>query len=492
MTVIRLTDVPWKIGSDVDAYPRKSDQMLPDMPPTGVAKVDTDTVAPDQSLVYDLSDGAYWAVAPITPGQRDYRYVGFVVATPDTNIKGDTGQTGPSGTPGPAGPQGLPGPQGPSGGIGPIGNTGAQGPRGPNGAQGVPGRDGDQGAVGPQGPQGAKGDTGDPGGPVGPQGPAGPQGVKGLTGDPGPQGPKGDKGDVGNTGPVGAQGIPGPDGPQGVQGIPGPEGINWRGAWSAATNYAIDDAVFVNGSAFIALIANTNVQPTATGGTWSLLALGVRWRSAWGAGNTYAAQDAVSYNGASYISLQNGNVNHLPDALAPWWALMAAKGDVGAVGPAGPVPDIHCLLTAPGAFGNLNASWGLIPIGAVEITQSVPGTPDFVQNGDSTITIKTAGLYMFVAGAYVNGSAVAAETLLFALNLPVKAGNVAPTEADAAIGSERHSEGPGNWSFPNRTAVGVRRCLVNDRVAIYCYAAASPATAKPVICNQFQIARLAA
>lgn len=492
MTEVLLRDVPWNIAAVVSAYPRMSEQHLPDMPPTGVAPVQTANVAPDRSLTYDLSDGDYWACAPYTLGGRDYFYVAFNVKTPLPYVPGPPGQTGPSGGSGPPGPPGLAGPKGDTGPPGPQGVIGPQGPKGASGAPGPPGTNGDTGPTGPQGPQGAKGDTGDPGGPVGPQGPAGPQGEKGLPGDPGPQGPQGPQGVKGDTGPTGAQGVQGDAGPQGAQGIPGPEGINWRGAWSAAANYAIDDAVFVNGSAFIALIANTNVPPTATGGTWSLLALGVRWRSAWGSGNTYAAQDAVSYNGASYISLQNGNINHAPDALAPWWALMAAKGDTGAQGPAGPVPDIHALSTGAGAFGNLNASWGLLPVGALDITQSVPGTPDFVANGDGSVTVKTAGLYSFIATAYINGGAAAAEALLFAVNLTVKAGNLLPTESDPQIGGDRQSEGPGNWSFPNRTAVGFRRCLVNDRVAVYGYAAASPASAKPAICNVFSVVRLAA
>jgi hypothetical protein len=172
--------------------------------------------------------------------------------------------------------------------------------------------------------------------------------------------------------------------------------------------------------------------------------------------------------------------------------IQGPQGVKGDTGPAGPVLDIHALSTAAGAFGNLNASWGLLPVGALDITQSVPGTPDFVANGDGSVTIKTAGLYSFIATAYINGGAAAAETLLFAVNLTVKAGNLLPTEADPQIGGDRQSEGPGNWSFPNRTAVGLRRCLVNDRVAVYGYAAASPAAAKPAICNVFSAVRLAA
>ena len=73
---------------------------------------------------------------------------------------------------------------------------------------------------------------------------------------------------IGNIkGPTGATGGTGPTGPQGPPGV----GINWRGAWSAATAYAINDAVDSNGSSYVAIVANTNQQPpNAT--YWNILA----------------------------------------------------------------------------------------------------------------------------------------------------------------------------------------------------------------------------
>jgi hypothetical protein len=75
---------------------------------------------------------------------------------------------------------------------------------------------------------------------VGPQGPAGADGAPGPVGPSGPQGP---------------QGLRGPDGPQGPPGPTGTRGLNWRGTWSASTTYAKDDAVFHNGSSYVATIA---------------------------------------------------------------------------------------------------------------------------------------------------------------------------------------------------------------------------------------------
>jgi hypothetical protein len=66
----------------------------------------------------------------------------------------------------------------------------------------------------------------------------------------GAQGPKGDTGPQGEQGPKGATG---PQGPAGDDGNPGTDGkpINWRGAYSATTQYSKLDAVSYDGSSYI-------------------------------------------------------------------------------------------------------------------------------------------------------------------------------------------------------------------------------------------------
>jgi hypothetical protein len=105
-----LTLVPWAIGTTVKAYPRRSELKLPDMPPPMVASVATDVVDAEQSITFGpgLDPGEYWAIAPLTAGQRDYRYVGFSIEAPDYYVPGPTGPQGLQGPPGPQGPaQGL-------------------------------------------------------------------------------------------------------------------------------------------------------------------------------------------------------------------------------------------------------------------------------------------------------------------------------------------------------------------------------------------------
>jgi hypothetical protein len=61
-----LTLVPWSPGTNVTAYPRKSEQIRPDGPPTGVKASETRPVADDATLRFiSLDDGEYWACAPI-------------------------------------------------------------------------------------------------------------------------------------------------------------------------------------------------------------------------------------------------------------------------------------------------------------------------------------------------------------------------------------------------------------------------------------------
>jgi len=116
-------------------------------------------------------------------------------------------------------------------------------------------------------------------GPPGPTGPAGPAGPTGPTGATGPQGPQGNTGATGATGPqgpqgnTGATGATGPQGPTGATGPTGPAGITWRGAWSAATAYAVNDGVTYGGSSYRRKVAGTTAGSPDTDTTnWELLA----------------------------------------------------------------------------------------------------------------------------------------------------------------------------------------------------------------------------
>jgi hypothetical protein len=193
----------------------------------------------------------------------------------------------------------------------------------------------------------------------------------------GPTGPTG----VGTTGPTGATGVgtTGPTGPTGVgttgaTGVTG-LGITWRGTWSGATAYAVNDAVHDGGSAYICILANTG-QVTSNATYWSLTAekgttgptgvgttgvtgptgvgttgatgptgvgttgatgptgaKGARWLGAWSSSTAYVVDDLVSSGGVTYICIL-GHTNQVPPN-ATYWGVVADKGADGGLGPTG-------------------------------------------------------------------------------------------------------------------------------------------------------------
>ena len=167
----------------------------------------------------------------------------------------------------------------------PRGNTGAAGPTGPQGPKGD---------TGPQGTQGPKGDTGTAG-PTGPTGPQGPQGLTGPQGNAGPQGP---------AGPI------------------GPAGLTWRGAWSSATDYVLDDA--------------------------------------------------VGYGGASWFASSDPPAGAVPSTSSTYWQLMAAEGATGPQGPQGP-QGIQGPKGDTGATGATGPAGATGPQGPAGADSTVPG-----------------------------------------------------------------------------------------------------------------------
>lgn len=161
--------------------------------------------------------------------------------------------------------------------------------------------------------------------------------------------------------------------------LKGPQGLNWKGAWSAVTTYGIDDAVSYNGSSWIAKLANTNVTPVE-GAVWTIVAekgdtgatgstgatgpqgpvgptgatgsdgpmgpagptgatgpqgvKGLNWTGVWSSATNYLVDDAVSYGGSSWIA-KRANANVAP-IEGDDWTIIAQRGEIGATGPTGP------------------------------------------------------------------------------------------------------------------------------------------------------------
>jgi len=217
---------------------------------------------------------------------------------------------------------------GPAGAAGPAGATGSVGPAG---MQGLPGP---IGALGPQGPQGLQGPAGAQGlaGAVGVQGPAGPQGLQGAAGTAGAQGVAGVAGATGPVGPAGLQGVQGATGAQGVTGANGAVGMNFRGAWAPATNYAVNDAVTFSGSTYLAQTMGTNLEPDSHPQAWTVIA------QAGGAGPTGAAGTAATVAIGTITTLAAGasaTVTNTGTAQAAVLNFGVPQGAAGAAGSGG-------------------------------------------------------------------------------------------------------------------------------------------------------------
>ena len=85
----------------------------------------------------------------------------------------------------------------------------------------------------------------------------GDQGRQGPEGPPGPVGPRGPRG---HNGPTGSRGHVGPKGPRGKKGNHG-IGLTWKSYWCESVEYCYNDLVKYNGSIYIAICPNTNINP---------------------------------------------------------------------------------------------------------------------------------------------------------------------------------------------------------------------------------------
>lgn len=201
-------------------------------------------------------------------------------------------------------------------------------------------------ATGPPGVKGDKGDKGD----TGPQGPPGPIGPQGPTGLPGPTGP---------IGPQGVQGPAGPIGPQGLTGPQGPKGLNWKGAWDAATPYVTDDAVSHGGSSWRALRDSTNVTPVE-GADWTIVA--------------QKGDTGPQGNGSVTSVTANSPILVTNPTTTPNIALGIVPAANGGTG-----------LNAAGSSGNFlrsnGSSWASAPLSAPDLP---PGSAHYIRNSTNS------------------------------------------------------------------------------------------------------------
>ena len=85
------------------------------------------------------------------------------------------------------------------------------------------------------------------------------------------------------------------------------DGQSWKGDWSPATEYLIDDLVRYGASLYICNTAHTSAADSSTGleadqSNWTTYAEGLDWRGNWSLETKYYINDLVKYGGKTYVA----------------------------------------------------------------------------------------------------------------------------------------------------------------------------------------------
>ena len=105
--------------------------------------------------------------------------------------------------------------------------------------------------------------------------------------------------------------------------------MNFRGAWNAAVNYAVNDAVTYAGSTYLAEMAGTNVEPDMYASAWTVIA------QAGGAGPTGAAGAAATVTVGTVTTLAAGSAATVANVGTADAAVLNFGIPQGAAGTAG-------------------------------------------------------------------------------------------------------------------------------------------------------------
>lgn len=92
------------------------------------------------------------------------------------------------------------------------------------------------------------------------------------------------------------------------------EGFDYLGEYNPGTAYKLNDVVTYGGKLFIAIKANTNVNPNATvtppdTPSWEILTDGIKYRGSYSGGTAYTIGEIVIYGGILYIATANTTGN---------------------------------------------------------------------------------------------------------------------------------------------------------------------------------------
>lgn len=95
------------------------------------------------------------------------------------------------------------------------------------------------------------------------------------------------------------------------------DGTDWKGDWTTATFYKLNDLVKYGGSLYLCIDSHTSAATAALGleidlAKWQLFAKGLDWKNDWAVSTRYKINDVVAYGGITYVC----NFGHTSAATA--------------------------------------------------------------------------------------------------------------------------------------------------------------------------------
>lgn len=129
-------------------------------------------------------------------------------------------------------------------------------------------------------------------------------------------------------GPQGIQGVKGDPGNAGATGPAGPAGLTWRGAWSNANSYAINDSVGWGGSTYFATVAKAAGSPPPTGTAADPGTNDTGTNEGWQALSLEGAQGPQGVPGSPGAKGDTGNTGATGTRGTNWYTGVGAPGTI--------------------------------------------------------------------------------------------------------------------------------------------------------------------
>ena len=84
------------------------------------------------------------------------------------------------------------------------------------------------------------------------------------------------------------------------------EGFDWKNTWATGTHYKVNDIAKYNGITYLCITAHTSAATDALGleadqGNWQKFTDGLQWQSDWAINTRYRVNDVVKYGGQLYV-----------------------------------------------------------------------------------------------------------------------------------------------------------------------------------------------